>query len=208
MLPKAAPIIVISPKSDEAHDIAGWLRGAGLGEISTVRTCDEAIFMLGRSGPDLVIIDEAISRCRRAAAVAAYPGRWRWGWPTSGPADRGATPSTPSPRAGRWRRRSSANPCWPMTWCCGSAPRCSVRTCLGAWTSRPTRPLRNWMPRGRCNRTAADRGPVANDPRAMRRRRGGVLSPRRSGRRRFLGRPAHRQRTVCPERLLISPATG
>ena len=61
MLPKAAPIIVISPKSKEAHDIAGWLRGAGLGEISTVRTCDEAIFMLGRSSPDLLIIDEAIS---------------------------------------------------------------------------------------------------------------------------------------------------
>ena len=61
MLRKAAPIIVISPKSDEAHDIAGWLRGAGLGEISTVRTCDEAIFMLGRSGPDLLIIDEMIS---------------------------------------------------------------------------------------------------------------------------------------------------
>ncbi len=61
MLRKAAPIIVISPKPDEAHDIAGWLRGAGLGEISTVRTCDEAIFMLGRSCPDLLIIDEAIS---------------------------------------------------------------------------------------------------------------------------------------------------
>ncbi len=61
MLRKAAPIIVISPKSDEAHDIAGWLRGAGLGEISTVRTIDEAIFMLGRSTPDLLIIDEGIS---------------------------------------------------------------------------------------------------------------------------------------------------
>jgi phosphoserine phosphatase RsbU/P len=61
MLRKAPPIIVISPKLDEAHDIAGWLRGAGLGEISTVRTCDEAIFMLGRNSPDLLIIDEFIS---------------------------------------------------------------------------------------------------------------------------------------------------
>jgi hypothetical protein len=48
MLRKAAPIIVISPKSDEAPDIAGWLGVAGLGETSTVRTGDEAIFMLGQ----------------------------------------------------------------------------------------------------------------------------------------------------------------
>jgi phosphoserine phosphatase RsbU/P len=57
---RAVPIVVVSPRSDEAHAIAGWLRGAGLGEISTVRTCDEAIFMLGRSPPGLLIIDEAI----------------------------------------------------------------------------------------------------------------------------------------------------
>jgi hypothetical protein len=61
MFRKAAPIIVISPEADEAHDIAGWLRGAGLGEISTVRTIDEAIFMIGRNTPDLLVIDEAIS---------------------------------------------------------------------------------------------------------------------------------------------------
>jgi sigma-B regulation protein RsbU (phosphoserine phosphatase) len=57
----ATPIIVVSPQSEEAQTIAGWLRGAGLGAISTVRTCDEAIFMLGRGHPGLLIIDEQIS---------------------------------------------------------------------------------------------------------------------------------------------------
>ena len=59
--PVAPPIIVVSPQSEEAQTIAGWLRGAGLGAISAVRTCDEAIFMLGRGRPNLLIIDENIS---------------------------------------------------------------------------------------------------------------------------------------------------
>jgi sigma-B regulation protein RsbU (phosphoserine phosphatase) len=59
--PAATSIIVVSPQPQEAQTIAGWLRGAGLGAISTVRTCDEAIFILGRGRPDLLIIDEAIS---------------------------------------------------------------------------------------------------------------------------------------------------
>jgi sigma-B regulation protein RsbU (phosphoserine phosphatase) len=57
----ATPIIVVSPQAEEAQIIADWLRGAGLGAISTVRTCDEAIFMLGRGCPGLLIIDEGIS---------------------------------------------------------------------------------------------------------------------------------------------------
>ena len=81
MLRKTQPIVVISPKSNDAHEIAGWLRGAGLGEIATVRTCDEAIFMLGRSSPDLLIIDEAIPAAaeqhllRLTEPLHAHPGR-------------------------------------------------------------------------------------------------------------------------------------
>ena len=56
----AAPIIVLDPDASEGRLIAGWLASAGLGMISTVRTCDEAIFMLGRKSADLLIIDERI----------------------------------------------------------------------------------------------------------------------------------------------------
>jgi phosphoserine phosphatase RsbU/P len=56
-----APILVVTPQTDEAQHLAGWLRGAGLGAISTARTTDEAIFMLGRNLPTLLIIDEGIS---------------------------------------------------------------------------------------------------------------------------------------------------
>ena len=55
-----APIIVLDPDALEARQIAGWLRSAGLGHISTVRTCDEAIFMLGRRRASLLIIDERV----------------------------------------------------------------------------------------------------------------------------------------------------
>ena len=57
-----APIIVVNPDLDESNTIAGWLRDTGLGRISTARTCDEAIFLLGRSHAGLLIIDAAISR--------------------------------------------------------------------------------------------------------------------------------------------------
>ena len=57
-----APIIVLDPDPQEGREIAGWLRSAGLGMISTVRTCDEAIFMLGRRRADLLIIDDRIPR--------------------------------------------------------------------------------------------------------------------------------------------------
>ena len=58
--PMGAPIIVLNPDLAEARQIAGWLRAAGLGAISSVRTCDEAIFMLGRGRPSLLIIDEGV----------------------------------------------------------------------------------------------------------------------------------------------------
>ena len=56
-----APIIVLDPDPREARQIAGWLRSAGLGMISTARTSDEAIFMLGRQRADLLIIDESVT---------------------------------------------------------------------------------------------------------------------------------------------------
>lgn len=61
MLNRAAPIVVVGSDPAEAHQIAGWLSGAGLGTISTARTCNEAIFMVGRARPDLLIMDETIS---------------------------------------------------------------------------------------------------------------------------------------------------
>ncbi len=54
------PIIVLDPDPAEARQIADWLRSAGLGMISTARTCDEAIFMLGRQNAGLLIIDAAV----------------------------------------------------------------------------------------------------------------------------------------------------
>ena len=59
-LPVASPIIILSPDPKEAHDVAAWLRGAGISGIATARTCDEAIFMLGRNHPCLLIMDERI----------------------------------------------------------------------------------------------------------------------------------------------------
>lgn len=59
--PAADSIIVLDPDAREARQIANWLRSAGLGMISTARTSDEAIFMLGRQRPCLLIIDEMIT---------------------------------------------------------------------------------------------------------------------------------------------------
>jgi phosphoserine phosphatase RsbU/P len=57
----AAPIVVLDPNVGEARQIASWLSSAGLGAISTARTCDEAIFMLGSRAASLLIIDEHVS---------------------------------------------------------------------------------------------------------------------------------------------------
>ena len=54
-----SPIIVLGPDPREARQLADWLRSAGLGMVSTARTCDEAIFVLGSQRADLLIIDEA-----------------------------------------------------------------------------------------------------------------------------------------------------
>ncbi len=62
MKPLQARIIVLDPDAVVAGRIAEWLRSAGLGRISTVRTADEAIFMLGRQSASLLIIDEALPR--------------------------------------------------------------------------------------------------------------------------------------------------
>jgi DNA-binding response OmpR family regulator len=56
-----APILVFDPDTVEARQIAAWLRSAGLGKIATARTCDEALFLLGRQNAMLLIIDEAVS---------------------------------------------------------------------------------------------------------------------------------------------------
>jgi sigma-B regulation protein RsbU (phosphoserine phosphatase) len=56
----AAPIIVLHPVSAEGRQIAAWLRSAGLGRISIARTCDEAMFLLGRQNAMLLIIDEQV----------------------------------------------------------------------------------------------------------------------------------------------------
>ncbi len=63
--PVMAPIIVLDPDAQEGRQIADWLRSAGLGMISTVRTCDEAIFMLGRRPAELLIIDERVPAVAR-----------------------------------------------------------------------------------------------------------------------------------------------
>ncbi len=52
--------IVLSPHSLEARRIAGWLRTSGLGIVTTARTADEAIFILGRQPAGLLIIDESV----------------------------------------------------------------------------------------------------------------------------------------------------
>jgi phosphoserine phosphatase RsbU/P len=61
MEPIAAPIVILDPDVGEARQIASWLSSAGLGAISTARTCDEAIFMLGSRSTSLLIIDELVS---------------------------------------------------------------------------------------------------------------------------------------------------
>ena len=55
------PIIVLDPDAQEARCISDWLRSAGLGTILTARTCEEAIFILGRQDVSLLIIDESLS---------------------------------------------------------------------------------------------------------------------------------------------------
>jgi len=55
-----APIVVLDPDTAEARQIAAWLRSAGLGRISTARTCDEALFLLGRQNAMLLILDEQV----------------------------------------------------------------------------------------------------------------------------------------------------
>jgi len=56
----SAPIIVLDPDAAEGRMIAGWLRSAGLGKIAVARTGDEALFLLGRSNADLLILDEHV----------------------------------------------------------------------------------------------------------------------------------------------------
>jgi sigma-B regulation protein RsbU (phosphoserine phosphatase) len=56
-----APVIVLHPDPGESARVATWLRTAGLGAISTARTCDEAIFMLGSRSATLLIIDEQVT---------------------------------------------------------------------------------------------------------------------------------------------------
>lgn len=56
----AAPIVVLHPNGAEARAIAGWLQSAGLGQIAIARTCDEALFLLGRQSAMLLIIDETV----------------------------------------------------------------------------------------------------------------------------------------------------
>ena len=52
---------MLAPDLREARLVAGWLRAAGLGEILAARTCDEAIFLIGRALPNLLIIDQQIA---------------------------------------------------------------------------------------------------------------------------------------------------
>ena len=54
------PIIVLDPDVREARRISDWLRSAGLGTILMARTCEEAIFVLGRQNVSLLIIDESL----------------------------------------------------------------------------------------------------------------------------------------------------
>ena len=56
----AAPIIVLDPDTHQSRRIADWLRSAGLGAILTARTCEGAIFMLGRQPVALLILDETL----------------------------------------------------------------------------------------------------------------------------------------------------
>ncbi len=71
-----APILVLDPDGAAARQIAAWLRSAGLGKIATARTCDEALFLLGRQTAMLLIIDEAVTLHaeRRLLGHLAYCG--------------------------------------------------------------------------------------------------------------------------------------
>jgi sigma-B regulation protein RsbU (phosphoserine phosphatase) len=54
------PILVLSPDGPQGRQIVEWLRAAGLGAVASARTSDEAIFMLGRGRPSLLIVDEDV----------------------------------------------------------------------------------------------------------------------------------------------------
>jgi sigma-B regulation protein RsbU (phosphoserine phosphatase) len=72
----ALPTIVLHDDAREAREVAGWLRHAGLGTVSTARNADEAIFMLGQQNASLLIIDHAITELaeRRLLAHIARTG--------------------------------------------------------------------------------------------------------------------------------------
>jgi sigma-B regulation protein RsbU (phosphoserine phosphatase) len=57
---QVAPIVVLHPDGAEARQIGAWLRSAGLGKIAIARTCDEALFLLGRQNAMLLIIDDGV----------------------------------------------------------------------------------------------------------------------------------------------------
>jgi sigma-B regulation protein RsbU (phosphoserine phosphatase) len=57
----ATAIVVLDTDLSAARRIGSWLRDAGLRGVLTARTCDEALFLLGRKNPLLLIIDEHIS---------------------------------------------------------------------------------------------------------------------------------------------------
>lgn len=54
-------IVVLDPDNQEAAQIADWLRRSGLAMVSTARTCDEAIFLVGRKRIRLLVIDEHVT---------------------------------------------------------------------------------------------------------------------------------------------------
>jgi sigma-B regulation protein RsbU (phosphoserine phosphatase) len=72
----AAPIVVLHPDTAEARQISAWLRSAGLGKIAIARTCDEALFLLGRHNAMLLIIDEHVPEAAEARLLRhiAYCG--------------------------------------------------------------------------------------------------------------------------------------
>ena len=66
----ALPTIVLHDDAREAREVAGWLRHAGLGTVSTARNADEAIFMLGQQNASLLIIDHAITELAERRLLA------------------------------------------------------------------------------------------------------------------------------------------
>jgi sigma-B regulation protein RsbU (phosphoserine phosphatase) len=74
----SAPIIVLGTDPAETAQIKAWLQAAGLGEIATSRTCDEALFLLGQRNAMLLIVDERISaaaerRLLRHIEICGHP---------------------------------------------------------------------------------------------------------------------------------------